>query len=375
MKKTYILITLLSIFIILSANIHDETPILITQQTTTTEIVSFEQAIQEISDYIYQRVPAGSKVLFLNIQSNSVRQSEYIIQELTSIAVNEKHLGVVNRNEIAEILQEQSFQISGNVADAEAVRIGQMSSASSIITGSIWSASGNIYRLSIRMLDVQTAGVLGIVNKNIEIGETTVALMGMGTIPTSTQATSTTRPNNRLQVNKPIRENKKVRFAAQMGGILIPLPQDGIPASSIHLPITYDQFQIEPGFQLSDFFINSDKHIEHGESVYYIEYESFIIIEFTMKSKYRFHTSNNGFSFNPYIGFGIGYENRYNNSTGGGDFLQSELDALETHSFLFDFLIGMEFVFLNHWIISTNCAVASTKDTLARIDVRTGWLF
>jgi len=189
MKKTSLFALVMVIF-----------SILIAQQTNTIDIVNFEQALSEISDYIYEKAPKGRSLLFLNIQSSSTSQSEYIIEELTSISVNEKQLDVVNRQEIEQILAEQSFQISGNVADSEAVRLGQMSGAQTIITGSIRSAGNNIYRLSIRIIDVETAKVLGIVNKNIEIGQTTAALMGIGTIgETRPTARTTSTPTPTIQ--------------------------------------------------------------------------------------------------------------------------------------------------------------------------------
>jgi len=261
MKKISLLVIILAISSILSANQPDNTisnTILIAQQTDDTEIVGFSQAIREISDYIYDRVPRGNKVLFLNIQSSSASQSEYIIEELTSIAVNEKSLGVVNRNEIAQILQEQSFQISGNVADDEAVRIGQLSSAQTIITGSFRSAGSNIYRLSIRVLDVQTARVLGIVNKNVEINQTTAALMGMGgavatrpptttTPPTVTRPVVSTPPNTTIQ--RPISPATSSNKDSSSSGLLL-LAGYGVNLVTFDYAPDYSEISSKNGFHI-----------------------------------------------------------------------------------------------------------------------------
>jgi hypothetical protein len=141
----------------------------ISQQTSSTAD-DLDNAIRKASDYLDQIIPKGNKIVILNIQSSSAPLTEYIIDELIANAVNDKNLSVVDRQKLDEIRKEQQFQVSGEVDDKLAVEIGQFVGAQTIISGKI-SPIGDIYRLSIRALNVKTAEVQGQYNQNIASGK------------------------------------------------------------------------------------------------------------------------------------------------------------------------------------------------------------
>jgi len=115
-------------------------------------------SIREASTYLNDNLPAGSKIVILNIESSSAPLSEYIIDELISNAVNDRNFSVVDRRQLDDIQSEQLFQLSGAVDDNDALSIGKFFGAQTIISGTIREI-GRQHRLTIRALAVQTAQV------------------------------------------------------------------------------------------------------------------------------------------------------------------------------------------------------------------------
>ncbi|MDR2500454.1 MAG: hypothetical protein LBD37_05165 [Treponema sp.] len=155
-------------------------------------------AIRETSDYLNKQLPAGNKLVILNIQSEFPALSEYIIDELTANTVNDRVFTVVDRRQIDTIRAELDFQMSGEVSDESAQNIGQMLGAQIIVSGAV-SQMGGQYRLRVRALNVQSARIEGQFNRNIPDGPTIAALArsaatGYGSVPAAGKAPSAPAP-------------------------------------------------------------------------------------------------------------------------------------------------------------------------------------
>jgi len=153
--------------------------------------------IREASNYLNERIPARSKVVILNVESTSDALSDYIIEELVGNAVNDNNFTVVDRKQLHDIQAELNFQLSGEVADNQAVAIGQKFGAQTIISGRV-SPMGENFRISVRALSVESASIQAQFNKNIPTEPTISALMRVpnsprSVVPTNT-ATSTLSP-------------------------------------------------------------------------------------------------------------------------------------------------------------------------------------
>jgi len=136
-------------------------------------------AIRDASDYLNYNIPAKSKIVILNIQSDYAALSEYIIDELIANAVNDKIFTVVDRAQLEQIRMELKFQVSGEVDDKSALEIGKFFGAQTIVSGAI-GEFGDRYRMRLRALNVQTSQVQGQYNRNIAAGKTIAALMKGG---------------------------------------------------------------------------------------------------------------------------------------------------------------------------------------------------
>jgi hypothetical protein len=134
-----------------------------------------DAAIRETSDYLNKQLPKGNKLVVLNIQSEYPALSEYIIDELIANTVNDRVFPVVDRQQLNTIREELDFQMSGEVDDDTAQALGRMAGAQIIISGAV-SKIGDLYRLRVRALSVQTAQIEGQFNRNIPDSPTIVAL-------------------------------------------------------------------------------------------------------------------------------------------------------------------------------------------------------
>ncbi|MDR2446846.1 MAG: hypothetical protein LBD58_06095 [Treponema sp.] len=135
-----------------------------------------DAAIRETSDYLNKQLPKGNKLVILNIQSDFPALSEYIIDELIANTVNDKIFSVVDRQQLNTIRAELDFQMSGEVDDNTAQALGRMAGAQTIISGAV-SKIGDLYRLRVRGLSVQTAAIEGQFNRNIPDGPVIAALV------------------------------------------------------------------------------------------------------------------------------------------------------------------------------------------------------
>jgi hypothetical protein len=155
-------------------------PVLVSAQASASKSIvpadELDAAIRETSDYFNKQLPKGNKLIIINIQSDYPALSEYIIDELTANAVNDRIFSVVDRQQLNTIRAELDFQMSGDVDDTTAQSLGRMAGAQIIITGAV-SKIGDLFRMRIRALSVQTAQIIGQFNKNIPNGPTVMALV------------------------------------------------------------------------------------------------------------------------------------------------------------------------------------------------------
>jgi hypothetical protein len=135
-----------------------------------------DAAIRETSDYLNKQLPKGNKLVVLNIQSEFPALSEYIIDELIANTVNDRVFSVVDRQQLNTIRAELDFQTSGEVDDDTAQALGRMAGAQTIVSGAV-SRVGDLYRLRVRALSVQSAQIEGQFNRNIPEGATVAALV------------------------------------------------------------------------------------------------------------------------------------------------------------------------------------------------------
>ena len=167
------------------ASFFDDTP----APTPTSSTVSLDRAIQNAARNIESNVGEGLKIALLNFNSPSEQFSKYVLEELTGQLVSGKKIVVVDRRELELIHQEEQFQSSGEVSDESAQAIGKKLGAQLIVSGSL-TPIGSVYRVRIRVLNVETAAIEASPSADISASEEKVIFLlgGKGSIQSNTNS-------------------------------------------------------------------------------------------------------------------------------------------------------------------------------------------
>ncbi|MFP3042911.1 CsgG/HfaB family protein [Treponema primitia] len=157
------------------------------------QAVSLDDAIKSGAQDIENKLVKGVKVVVLNFKAPTERFSNYVLDELMTVLVNNGKITVVDRQNLSLIQQEMNFQMSGEVSDASAQEIGMKLGAQSIISGSL-EDMGNSYRLRFRTIEVVSAAIQVLSSANVRKDNQVATLMsGAPTSPAGRGNTSATQ--------------------------------------------------------------------------------------------------------------------------------------------------------------------------------------
>jgi len=121
--------------------------------------VSLNAAIRDAAARMENRLNKGTKVALINFTSPSQAFSEYVLDELSSVLVNNGLLVVVDRANLDKLRQELGFNMSGEVSDASMQEIGNMLGAQALVTGSLASI-GDLHRIMFKAIMTESAAVV-----------------------------------------------------------------------------------------------------------------------------------------------------------------------------------------------------------------------
>jgi hypothetical protein len=112
-----------------------------------------EHAVSEINKVL----PASAKLWIYNNSTTNQFMANDIVDNLTSIFIRNR-ITIVDRQMIDIAISEIDFQLTDNVSDADMVRIGGMTGATTIVFINV-SGAGAGRRLNVRVLDISTGRV------------------------------------------------------------------------------------------------------------------------------------------------------------------------------------------------------------------------
>jgi len=128
-------------------------------QTAGNAASGLEQAVKKAASKLMNDLPRGSKIAVVDVATDNWEIASTVIDEVEFNFVSSKRYAMVDRKTLDVIRSEQKLQTSGEVSDATVVKIGALSGANVVITGSL-TKSGGTNRLSLRALDVQTGQII-----------------------------------------------------------------------------------------------------------------------------------------------------------------------------------------------------------------------
>jgi TolB-like protein len=137
-------------------------------QRPTSGREGLENTINRATNFFHpfiNRLPQNKKVAVLNVNSQDPDAAEYVIGELAWYLL-EAGFTVLDMRSGDNMLRELGFQISGEVSDESAFRIGKFVGADIVITGAI-SGSGTSRILRLRALDIITGRIIAVSRQSL----------------------------------------------------------------------------------------------------------------------------------------------------------------------------------------------------------------
>jgi hypothetical protein len=159
--------------------------------------ITLDNAIYGAGNYIEQKLQRNSIVAIINFSSPSAELTNYVMDGIIKKIVDDKILRIVDRRNLENVAKEIRYQLSGDVSDSSAKRIGQQLGADSVITGGITQlGNSNMYRMSFQMTHIETAEIQGVYYADIPLSNQLNALIPSGSINSSV-------PQNNIPPAKP----------------------------------------------------------------------------------------------------------------------------------------------------------------------------
>ena len=144
--------------------------------------LTIDEAIAENVKYFSAKLKAGTKVIVLNIESESKNLSDYIIEETNALIMNGTKLSpVINRNGLSNVLKEKNISDLNEIDETAATQIGKELGVSSVILGSV-SKLGEIYRFRVQALNTADGQILGMQSFNVKQDDILADLLKDGKI-------------------------------------------------------------------------------------------------------------------------------------------------------------------------------------------------
>lgn len=140
------------------------------------------EAITEMASGMSARLPESSMVVVFDIRADSKAAQDILVDDLTYAILQTEKLIVVDRQNIDKIRSELSFQLSGDVSDESAQRLGAMLGAQTLITGT-FDLINNRYRFSVKAVKIETSEIQYMATLQVRSDGETEALFGRGSTP------------------------------------------------------------------------------------------------------------------------------------------------------------------------------------------------
>ena len=162
-------------------------------------------------------------VLDLKGMGISEIESSIISSRLRTDLFNTNKFTVVEREKMKEILNEQGFQISGCTSDECIVEAGKLLGVKQIVAGEIGKL-GNLYTLTIRLVDVETGQLIKTATHDCECKIEEVLLISVrevanklsgNTLPANTSTVSQTKASKNT-ISDPKIKNPEIRYAKSL---------------------------------------------------------------------------------------------------------------------------------------------------------------
>ena len=175
---------------------------------------AYEKEIKSLSSTMAENIAkVGMKkvavVDFVDLQGNITELGRFIAEEFSvALAGSRKGFRVVDRGHLKTILKEHKLVITGLIDPTTAKKLGQLSGADALVTGTI-TPFGDSVRLAAKVLDTATGDIIDASSADIAKTKAIEELLSRGIDSTTTPATreTTATPQSVPGSAKPIEAN------------------------------------------------------------------------------------------------------------------------------------------------------------------------
>jgi len=144
--------------------------------------VSVDNAIRNAAWGLSANIDGGARVAVLAMQADSVRMSDYLIDEMTVALTGLQGVQgftVMARSQVNQLVGGMPFSPSDSIDGAMAQSIGRVLGAQFVVTGAFESIAG-FFRFRAQVIEVETASVRGIHTSDVQNDNIVAYFMGTG---------------------------------------------------------------------------------------------------------------------------------------------------------------------------------------------------
>lgn len=151
--------------------------ILLVTPAMAEKVYKLDEGLALVAKNLSAKLPEGTKLVILDIKSAKPEASNYIVEQLTLELLELGKVVVVDRQNLDAIRSELSLQVSGDVSDESAQKLGALLGAQTLITGS-FDLLRDKYRLSVKAVKVETSEIQYLSAMSVYSNADTEALFG-----------------------------------------------------------------------------------------------------------------------------------------------------------------------------------------------------
>ena len=188
------------------------------------EGVAQQKEIQSVAEMMAQKISVAGKsriavVDFTDLDGNVTQLGRYIAEQMSVALLNAAQgFEVMDRNHIKTLLQQHKLSSTGLVDPATATQLGKIAGVDALITGTI-TPFGDSVELAVKVLDVNTARLIGATTGNIPKTEAIKELLGKEisgeTFPSTMATTTRTKSEQKVEMKGFVFELKSCSLSGQ----------------------------------------------------------------------------------------------------------------------------------------------------------------
>ena len=174
--------------------------------------LAYEKEINSLSISMAEKISAAGKktiavVDFTDLQGNVTELGRFLPEEFSTALVNAgKGFVVIDRIHLKSILKEHKLSASGIIDPTTARKLGKIAGVQALITGTVTPFGDNV-RVTVKILDTETAKIIGASKANIAKTQAIEELLARGIetrSPYQQSASSQYRPPARTKMSKKV---------------------------------------------------------------------------------------------------------------------------------------------------------------------------